>query len=113
MLYHSVIGNTIEIDVDIVNSVGEPVTLTGSEFTFTASTHNGDFSIVKTEISGIEIDALITGRLRVTIDPADTSTLLVPRNLVWDIMMTDLNSDVRRVARGRIALSLPVSALVV
>ena len=111
-LTHTFIANTIEIDVDVVDRFGVPLDLTGCTFTFTASTLNGDFSIVKTEIDGIEIDSIVTGRLNVTIDPEDTDALTVPRNLLWDIVMTDTYDDVRTIATGRIALSLPVASLV-
>lgn len=104
-------GNTIEFDVDVFNSEDEAVVLTGSQIDFTASTIDGEFTIHKTELSGIEISGDVPGRMTVTIDSDDTSDLTAPRNFLWDIELTDPFGFVRTVAKGMIALSLPVSAL--
>lgn len=104
-------GDTIEIDVDIVNRDGEPVVLDGSEFTFTGRTSDG-VVILKTELDGITINEDVVGRVGITLDPEDTDAFTAPRNILWDLQMIDVFGAVRTVAKGRIAISLQVSEVV-
>jgi hypothetical protein len=106
------IGTVIEIQVDVVDADGEALSLSGSDLTFTAVSKGGDVVIVKTDVDGITLDAVV-GRCLITIDEEDTSLLLRPVNLIWDLMVEDVLGDTRRVAKGKIALSLPASGLIV
>jgi hypothetical protein len=89
----------------------EPLVLAGSDLTFTAVSKDGSLAIIKTDGDGISLDAEV-GRLLVTLDEEDTAAILRPKNLLWDLTVTDVLGDTRELARGKIALRLPIANLI-
>jgi len=105
--FYSVLGNTIYLDIEVVNHSGAYLDLTGSDLSFFATSTDGSVIISKIEGDGVSVtddEGLVTVKL----DAEDTSNLTRPTNLYWDLVMINPLDEVYTVARGRLALSLPV-----
>ena len=112
-MFNAVAGDLIELTVDIKNRDNAAVVLDGSTFVFTGVTTDGLTEVTYDESNGIELSGSVVGRLFVSIQPDVTSSFTRPQNIWWDIRMTDVLTEPRTVASGKIAVSLPVSAMVI
>lgn len=107
-------GDTHVFDLTILNAAGTAMNLTGATVRFTAKNNlsDADGSAVITKISpssGIVVTDAAGGLARLTLLPADTSSITQERVLYYDVQVTDGSSVVTTVLEGTLAIRLDVS----
>lgn len=103
-------GDTNNYAGTVIDSTGAVVDLTSATLRFTAklSYADGDndaTTIRKTTGSGITHTNAAQGAYRITLAPADTSSLAVATVYVWDLQLTTVAGYVFTVDSGLLAIS--------
>ncbi|HZD67751.1 MAG TPA: hypothetical protein VFA45_02165 [Actinomycetes bacterium] len=88
-------GDSKTIGLDLIDSNGDPIDLTGADVVFTV----GDI-IQKTLSDGIVIDEPSYGSVTISIDPSDTEGLTARRVWPYDIQVTLADGTVKTPVRG-------------
>ena len=106
-------GDTIIIEAAI-NQGGEPINITGYSIWFTAkpniANNDGTSGVVqKTLVSGIAVTDAPTGRIRITIAPADTAQISQTTTYECDVQVKSPSGEVTTAARGTMKVELDVT----
>lgn len=106
-------GDTINLTGVVRDSAGAVVNLTGCTLRFTAKLNRGDAdnatgAIKKYTGSGITHTDAAAGAYRVTLAPADTSSLTATTVYFWDLQLTDGSGAVFTVADGTLTVLVDV-----
>ena len=101
-----VAGDTLPLEIAVLNEDLEPVNLTGSILSFYTAFTNGDSWIFKDSYSGITTDDAVGGIVTVTIPSSETALILRPRAIVWELVMKDPFDLIHTVARGKFRIAI-------
>jgi hypothetical protein len=106
-------GDTNNYTGTVLDSAGDAVDLTGATLRFTAKLNRGDADnatgvIAKTTGSGITHTNAATGQYRITLAPADTSSLTATTLYFWDLQLTDGAGSVFTVDNGTLTITTDV-----
>lgn len=102
-------GDTLNFTGTVTDSTGAAVNLSGCTLRFTAKLVATDTDAASTAIkkytgSGVTHINEAAGTYRVTLTPADTSSLTATTVYVWDLQLTDGSSQVFTVADGTLTI---------
>ena len=106
-------GDTINLTGVVRDCAGAVINLTGGTLRFTAKLSRSDTDATSTTIkkytgSGITHTDAAAGAYRVTLAPADTSSLTATTVYFWDLQLTDGSGAVFTVADGTLTVLVDV-----